>query len=833
MKLAASMVAAALVVLLAPGARAAVTARAQLDPPRVAVGDQADLTVDVRGTQNAAAPVIPAVDGLTIQYVGPSTQLSIVNGQTSSSITHHYSVIPRREGTFTIGPITVSADGQTIQAGTVGLQAGASGAAGAPADEQLHLDLAAPRTTVFLHQRLPITVTLRVGSVQVGDVQYPQVPGDGFALEPLGKPEQRQEVRDGAVFQVVEFQTGLTPLRAGAITVGPATMSMSTVSARASQHHGFFFGGPARQSIDLTSQPLVLDVQPLPEQGKPSDFSGAVGHFTLEVRAAPLDVTAGDPVTLTYTLRGEGDLSSVVPPALTGSDALRVYPVQPAATPPGNAAGARTFEQVVIPQQPGSVRLPAVRFSWFDPDARAYRVAQHAPVILTVKAAPQGAGPQIVGAPPERTARSAESLGRDIVFIKESPGTLAPIGDHPWRSPLFWALQLVPLLVLVGAVLVDRRRERLGADLRYARFTRAGRAARVALGEARDALSHGDAVVFHDRVAHAVSEYLAAKLDLSPGAVTADAASARLREIGLVGGVADELRDFLAACEVARFAPAAAGDGDMRRTLDRAEQIIRSLERTRRLGRLATAAVALLVLLGAGGGFAAETGQATFYRANGLYAEGKYADAAAEYERLLATGVASANTYFNLGNAYLKAGKTGRAVLAYERARRLAPGDPDLRANLTFARPPDTAPPPAPWWTRVLFPLAGSWSSDTLLLAAGCAWWLLMGLLAAGRFLPAARRATSRAALLAGAALVVLAASASWRLATVDLRPAAVVVAPDEVAVRFEPSSGGTVYFQAKPGTTLRLLGMREGWAQVERDDGHRGWIERDAIDPV
>jgi hypothetical protein len=133
-------------------------------------------------------------------------------------------------------------------------------------------------------------------------------------------------------------------------------MSMSTV-ARASQHHGFFFGG--RRASRSGDQPAPRpDVQPLPEQGKPSDFSGAVGHFTLEVRAAPLDVTAGDPVTLTYTLRGEGDLSSVVPPALSGSDALRVYPVQPAATPPGNAAGARTFEQVVIPLQPGSVRLP-------------------------------------------------------------------------------------------------------------------------------------------------------------------------------------------------------------------------------------------------------------------------------------------------------------------------------------------------------------------------------------------------------------------------------------------------------------------------------------------
>src|SRR5262249_60282743 len=115
----------------------------------------------------------------------------------------------------------------------------------------------------------------------------------------------------------------------------------------------------------------------------------------------------------------------------------------------------------------------------------------------------------------------------------------------------------------------------------------------------------------------------------------------------------------------------------------------------------------------------------------------RYAAPAAEHERLLASGVASANPYFNLGNAYLKAGQTGRAILAYERARRLAPGDPDLRANLTFARSPEATPEPAPWWTRVLFPLAASWSSDALLLGAACAWWLLAGVRVAARPLPA------------------------------------------------------------------------------------------------
>src|SRR5262249_60594444 len=115
-----------------------------------------------------------------------------------------------------------------------------------------------------------------------------------------------------------------------------------------------------------------------------------------------------------------------------------------------------------------------------------------------------------------------EPVGRDIVFIKDTPGTLAAPGAHRWRSPAFWALQTLPVLVWLGAVLIERRRRRLGADVRYARFTHAGRAARSALGEARAALATGDAAVFYDRVARALGEYLAAKPELPPRRRTAE-----------------------------------------------------------------------------------------------------------------------------------------------------------------------------------------------------------------------------------------------------------------------------------------------------------------------
>lgn len=827
----------ALAVLRTSDAAAAVTIRAWLDPPSVRVGETADLSVELRGTQSSETPSVPAPQGVGVRYVGPSTQLSIVNGRSSAAVTHRFAVNATREGTFTLGPITVQAEGQTLQAGSPMLRVVAGGAAdpgSGPAGDQLRLELTVPRTTVYLHERVPFTVTLRVGQVRVSNVQFPRVGGDGFTVEPLGQPAQRQETRDGGTFQVVEFHSALTPASAGSVTVGPVTMSMGVVGQRSGgRGHGFFFGGMTQEPVELASQPLALDVLPLPEQGKPPDFSGAVGRFALAVRATPLELAVGDPVTLTYTLSGEGDLASVTPPALAGSDTLRVYPVQAAAVPAGNAAGTRVFEQVVIPQQPGPQRLPPVRFSWFDPEARAYRTAEQPPITLTVRPAPQGSGPQIVGGPAATTGRPEEALGRDIVFIKEAPGTLAPIGSGLWLSPLFWAVQLVPLLVLGAAMLVARRRERLGTDTRYARFTRAGRAARGALAEARAALGQGDAGAFHDRVARAVRDYLTAKLDLPPGAVTAEQVSARLREAGLADGVADEVRAFFSACEVARFAPAVSGDGDLRRTLDRAEEIVRTLERSRGLARVATAAVVLLALLGGVAGGAEETPQALFFRGNALYADGRYADAAAVYERLLGGGVASANTYFNLGNAYLKAGDVGRAVLAYERARRLAPGDPDLRANLGFAREQAAAQEPAPWWARVVFPFAAARASDTLLRWAAATWWALALLLGVRQLVPAAGRVASRAAVVAAVVLVVIGSSAAYRLLTVDLRRTAVVVAPGEVAVRFEPSDSGTVHFQAKPGATLRLLGEREGWVQVGRDDGRRGWIQAGAVEAL
>jgi tetratricopeptide (TPR) repeat protein len=840
--LAALLVAMATAAIPGPAAAADVTVRAVLDRAQVAVGEAADLGVEVLGVQSSAVPEIANAGGATVTYLGPASRISFMNTQMTASVTHHFSVSASKAGRVTLGPIAVTISGKRYDAGSVTLDvvAAAPGqGTGNPAGNQLRLELSAPRTAVYVHERLPIRVKLMVGNVRVSDVQYPTIGGDGFAIDKLSEPDQRQEQTADGIFQVLDFATVLTPLRSGAMTVGPAKMELSMVV----RGRGFF--GSDQRRLEATSDPLALTVLPLPEAGKPADFSGAVGAFDFEVKAAPLDVAAGDPVTVTLTMRGTGSLENVTPPTIPTGDNLRVYPPQQTSTgsKPTVAANVqqRTFEQVVIPERAGTVDLPALRFSYFDPSTGGYKTVTHPPIPLVVAPRAAGSAPShVVGVAPPAPPPKPEALGRDLVFIKDDPGDLRPLGARRHRSIVFWSLQVIPLLAWLTVVLADRRRRRLHGDAGYARFTRAGREARRALGAAKDALRPGNHAPFYDAVAGALSDYLAAKLQLPPGAVAADTVAEHLTRRGVAAPIADQLRELFAHCEQVRFAPSTASDGDMQRTLDQADSIIRTLERERRLGTPLAAMLALGLLasllavrLAGAGTPGDDTPQTLFFRGNALYGDEHYADAVVAYEKVLAAGLESGNLHFNLGNAYFKSGDVGRAILEYERARRLIPRDPDLHANLGYAREKSGDGDPTPLWARLALPLAARASSDELLTAASVCFVLLMALLIVVRLVPVAARASRGAALAATVGLALTAGSAAYRLATVDLPTFAVVVATADTDVRFEPSVSGTTHFATKTGSVLRLLAEREGWAQVARPDGERGWIARGAIATV
>lgn len=216
---------------------------------------------------------------------------------------------------------------------------------------------------------------------------------------------------------------------------------------------------------------------------------------------------------------------------------------------------------------------------------------------------------------------------------------------------------------------------------------------------------------------------------------------------------------------------------------------------------------------------------ANFDSANKLYEQGKFAEAASAYEKMVRSGPVSAPLYFNLGNSLFKSGHAGEAIAAYRHARELAPRDPDLRANLQFVREQVQGPTLLPnvWRRRLERVTANEW---TLLASIGLWVWLL--LLTVTQLRPGLKPSFRTWTCLSGAATAVLCGCLGVALAAKSGQTA-IVIAHDAV-VRNGPLEESPTVFTVHDGAELSILDRNEHWFQVSAGDRHSGWLERDRV---
>lgn len=236
----------------------------------------------------------------------------------------------------------------------------------------------------------------------------------------------------------------------------------------------------------------------------------------------------------------------------------------------------------------------------------------------------------------------------------------------------------------------------------------------------------------------------------------------------------------------------------------------------------------LTILLGwVPGSFAgpAAATAADFDLANKLYEQGKYAEAAGKYEQLLRDHIVSPAVYFNLGNAFYKSDQIGRAIASYRQAGRLAPRDPDLRANLQFVRNqiqgPTLVPGRSQRWLGTL--TLNEWT----LLAATAFWsWLL--LLTLIQLRPAWKQALRTSMLFSGTATAVLALclAAAWQT---NSNQTAIVVT-HEAVVHNGPLDESQTAFVVHDGAELVVLDRKDDWLQVNAGDRRSGWLKREQL---
>jgi hypothetical protein len=333
----------------------------------------------------------------------------------------------------------------------------------------------------------------------------------------------------------------------------------------------FFSFGRARIGV-RRSLPLELDVLALPTEGRPPDFGGAVGRYTLSVNLDRTEATINDAVSLAATVEGEGFLRAVPPPSLDAPPDLKVF--DPKVNTVARAASGRllarkTWEWVLVPLVAGELRIPELRFSYFDVDSGSYRTVGVDPPTIVVGAAADGTRPEL-------TQSDIRVQRRDLAFIKLPRGALRHETPRLHERGLFWTVLLLPLLWSPLLIALGRHRARMQQNLGLARARRARSRARQRL---RDAAKHLGQPTFHEQVARALVEYVADRFDRSAAGLSYEVADELLGSRGFEADLRRRFRSCLEACDFARFVPAAAGSARQSEVLDEAIGLIEQMER--------------------------------------------------------------------------------------------------------------------------------------------------------------------------------------------------------------------------------------------------------------
>ena len=244
------------------------------------------------------------------------------------------------------------------------------------------------------------------------------------------------------------------------------------------------------------------------------------------------------------------------------------------------------------------------------------------------------------------------------------------------------------------------------------------------------------------------------------------------------------------------------------------------------VGKAAALLTAVLIALFPAKSPAAVVSSAAFDSANKLYEEGKFAEAASAYDTLAKSGQYSAALYFNLGNAFFKSGQIGRAIAAYRQAEQITPRDPDLRANLQFARNQTPSPTLLPTrWHRWLGRLT---LNEWTVLAVGAVWLCLL-LLAVLQWRPALKPALRLYVLSLAILACLLCACVGATLRETRFTRIAIVITRD-TAVRYGPLAESPTAFTVHDGAELQVLDQKDDWLQVSTDPRRVGWLRRDQV---
>ena len=556
-----------LLLCFAPPLLRAATFTATLDRETVTVGESATLSLKFEGGDPKAVPTPPALANLQITGQGSSRNFSIVNGQASSSIVQNFALTPTQPGEFIIPSLKAEIGGQVLTTQPLKLTAvkADSSAANAAGEQLAFFKLAVPKKEVYVGEILAVEfqVYVREGVANAENIlqsfdQYGGCPlkAEGVSIFKTAHAQARRMRVGNANYLVATLVTSLSPIKTGPLTLGSmdATLPLQLPVPGARRD---IFGRiqVQEQRVALSADPETLTVLPLPKENIPANFNGAVGTYSMTLSAGPTNVAAGDPVTVRIQISGRGALDSLALPEQNAWREFKTYPptTKVETTDALGLQGTKTFEQVVVPQSPDITALPPVSFSFFDPDAKTYRTLTRPAVPLVVRPGGAAAAPTVAAS--TRVVTDNPPPAQDIVHIKPRLGMAAQIAPPLVQQPWFLALQAVPVLAWLSAVVWRRRTEQLANNPRLRRRRQVAQIIRQGLPELRRFAAENKSDDFFATLIRLLQEQLGERLDLPASAITEAIIEERLHPRGVPETTLTALRELFQTCNLARYAP--------------------------------------------------------------------------------------------------------------------------------------------------------------------------------------------------------------------------------------------------------------------------------------
>ncbi len=567
-------------------------------PNVVSTNEQFRLTLALNEQgENIKLPEMSDFDVL----MGPSTSTSYnfqsINGKTVQSRNFSYTFVLRakKEGKFTIRPASIEVDGKVYQSNSINIEVVKGSAKKSNTQRNnttqqssqniekndLFAKIHLSKSSVYKGEHLVATfkVYTKVQLSGFDDVKFPSF--EGFWTQDIDIPKNIQLTREaynGQIYNVgILKKMVLFPQQTGKIKIDPLRLECRIVQrTRAGSVFDDFFATPRTVKAIATSNPVTIDVKPLPAE--PQEFSGAVGSFKITSSIDKTEVKANDAITLKTTISGNGNLKLIDPLTIGFPVDFEVYDPKTSSsvrTTEKGTTGSITHEYLFQPRHAGEYTIPAVVFVYFDPAQGKYITRKTQSYTLTVEKSDDPQGTTVVSSFSKEDVRF---IGKDIRYIKQGKTNLRKTNYTFFGTLEFFLIYLIAIVVLGIIYLLNQKRVKDNANLALVRNRRASKLARKHLKKASGYLKSNNNEAFYDAVLKAFWGYLSDKLNLTVADLNRETAVASLKGNNVKEELINEFIDIVDTCEFARFAPSAE-HAQMSSWFKKAESVMNKIDR--------------------------------------------------------------------------------------------------------------------------------------------------------------------------------------------------------------------------------------------------------------